>query len=234
MSILANTAQETTDCRRCGLCCRKGGPALHRADLPLFGSGGLELAQVLTLRAGEPALDQVRGQVAPLGCELIKLKGADGNWTCVLFDTAQNACTLYERRPAECRALFCQDTTELAAMYDAERLSRRDLLPPGHAILAVLAEHDALVPAGRVAPLAAALRTSGQEALDAAEELTRMALADQAFRRALQERAGIGPELHDFFLGRTAAALYASAGIALRDDARAGLRVQPDPLWRDQ
>lgn len=227
----ASTSSPT--CRRCGACCQKGGPALHREDLPLFaGKDALSFARLVTFRRGEPAFDQVQGRVLPLEAELVKLRGQGESWTCVFFDAFKNACGLYDRRPAECRALFCQDTSALAAMYDRERLSRADLLPKGHAVLAVMAEHDRLVPAGSIAPLAEALRAGGQEGLDAEAELSRMALADQAFRRSLSERASIDPEYHDFLLGRRAEALYLAAGLALRADARLGLRVQPDPLWR--
>lgn len=221
-------------CRRCGTCCRKGGPALHAPDLPLFsGPDALDLSLVVTLRAGELVHDQLKGCLAPLASEVLKLRSrpeAHGGQGCILLHPADNSCTLYERRPAECRALNCRDTDELAAMYDADRLSRSDLLPAGHGLLAVMAEHEALVPVARIAPLAEDLRRGGQEALDAGAELERMALADRAFRKALSERAGIGPEYHECFLGRAAGALFAAAGLSLRADARNGLRVQPDPL----
>lgn len=229
----------TAPCRRCGTCCRKGGPALHVEDRALFegsgAEGALKLSLIVTLRPGELALDQLQGRILPLKSEVLKLRGAGdfgsphGN-ACALFDPAANACALYERRPAECRALSCQDTAALAAMYASERLARADLLPVGHGLLAVLAEHEGLVPAARIRPLASALRSGDQEALDAEEELTRMALADRAFRKALTERAGIGPDYHDFFLGRDVGVLFAAAGLILRADARTGLRVQPDPL----
>jgi len=74
---------------------------------------------------------------------------------------------------------------------------------------------------------------NGQEALDAESELSHMALADQAFRKSLFERAGIASEYHDFFFGRRVETLFMSAGLCLRVDARLGLRVQPDPLWRN-
>ncbi|MDR3639729.1 MAG: YkgJ family cysteine cluster protein [Humidesulfovibrio sp.] len=225
--------KNTATCRRCGECCRKGGPALHTQDKGLFtGKNAVDLSQVVTLRAGEPAFDQVRGRVAPLPGELLKLKGANQDWTCVFFNAGENACGLYDRRPAECRALFCQDTTELAAMYEQDRLTRRDLLPRGHGVLAVMAEHEALVPPARIAALAEALRAGGAEAQDAEFELTRMALADRAFRQSLTERAGIAAEYHEFFFGRGAEALFAATGLCLRADVRRGVRVQPDPFWR--
>jgi len=231
---LKNDTEKSPECRRCGECCRRGGPALHAQDKALFeGADALDLSLVVTLRAGEPAFDQVRGHVLPLTSELLKLKGVDGSWTCALYDPAQRACGLYGRRPAECRALFCQDTAELAAMYEKDRLTRRDLLPKGHGVLAVMAEHEALVPPARIGELSVLLRAGGQEALDAEQELAHMALADRAFRKSLSERAGITPEYHEFFFGRGIDALFAAVGLCLRADVRQGVRVQPDPLWRE-
>lgn len=233
-----NSRPTAPTCRRCGTCCQKGGPALHAEDAALF-PGALGLHQVLTLRAGEPAHDQPRGRVLPLAGEMLKIKGLGdgrsvglGGWACLLYDARARACALYGQRPAECRALFCEDTSELFAMYDKDRLTRRDLLGPGHPALAVLDEHEALVPVARIAELAGVFRAGGDGAGDAAGELLAMARADAAFRRMLAERVGIGPEYHDFFFGRGAAALFAAVGVALRTDARTGLRVQPDPLWR--
>ncbi|PKN07729.1 MAG: zinc/iron-chelating domain-containing protein [Deltaproteobacteria bacterium HGW-Deltaproteobacteria-8] len=233
-------------CRRCGTCCRKGGPALHVPDRHLFrGPDALDLSLVVTLRTGELALDQPKSRLLPLTAEVLKLRGrADAansdringgsGWACPMLVQPDNACALYERRPAECRVLSCRDTTGLTAMYEVARLTRADLLPAGHGLLAVMAEHDALVPPARIAPLAQALHAGGQEALDAQDELMRMALTDRAFRTGLAERADIGPEYHDFFLGRDAATLFAAAGLCLRADARTGLRVQADPLCQPQ
>lgn len=235
ITILNATPLHETPCERCGTCCRKGGPALHAEDARLFfGEEALELSAIVTFRQGEPMFDQVLGRAAPLEGELLKLRGVYGAWTCAFYDARTRACGLYDRRPAECRALSCQDTAPLAAMYAKDRLRRADLLPRGHAIHAVMSEHESLVPAARIAPLAELLRAGGQEGLDAEAELSRMALADKAFRKSLAERAGISSEYHDFFLGRSAEALFAAAGLSLRDDARLGCRVQADPLWRPE
>jgi Fe-S-cluster containining protein len=227
-------ARETdTTCQRCGTCCLRGGPALHHADAVLFsGQDALDLSVIVTIRAGEPVNDQVRGRVLTLEHELLKLRGTAGSQACMFYDQPARACGLYQRRPEECRALSCRDTAPLAAMYERDRLRRCDLLPAGHHILPVLSEHEALVPVARIAPLAEHFLANGQEAREAEAELLRMAATDQAFRRKLAEHAGIGQEYHEFFFGRGAAALFAAAGLVLREDARRGFRIQPNPLWR--
>lgn len=225
-------------CRRCGQCCLKGGPALHAEDAGLV-PGTLALSRLCTFRAGEMAYDQPVGRVLPLAQEIIKIKGLGdgrsaglGGWACVLYDGRARACRIHSRRPAECSALFCEDTRALAAMYHQDRLTRAGLLGDGHPALGVMAEHEALVPIGRIGELGETLRAGGEGAAEAARELVAMAETDAAFRRLFAERIGIGPEYHDFFLGRGAAALFAGVGVALRTDVRTGLRVQPDPLWR--
>lgn len=229
------TTDPDTGCQRCGACCAKGGPGLHAEDAALFsGPDALPLSLLVTFRGGEPMLDQLKGTIAPLPREMLKLKSAPGSRACTLHDRRSRACGLYDRRPAECRALLCRDASALEAMYQTGRLTRADLLPQGHPVLEVLAEHDALTPPARLAALAEAFRAGGSAAQDAHEELSAMVRADKAFREALTRRAGIASDYHEFFLGRDLAALLAAQGLALRDDARTGFRIQTDPLWRAQ
>jgi branched-chain amino acid transport system substrate-binding protein len=65
-----------TTCRRCGRCCLQGGPALHRADLPLIGDGGIPLERLITIRRGELADNPVAGGVRATRVELVKIAGA--------------------------------------------------------------------------------------------------------------------------------------------------------------
>ena len=233
-TIILNTAVSVpSSCQRCGACCLRGGPALHAQDLPLFDEGGpLSLEHVLTLRVGEIAFDQPKDRLLPLGEEMLKLRGQSGTWTCQFYHRAAKACGLYENRPAECRALACRDIAPLAAMYETDRLTRADLLPAGHPVLEILAQHEELVPASGLLALSKALAAGGEAKQDAAEQLVRMFLADGLFRANLERHAGIGPEFHDFFFGREAKTLFAAAGIILSEDVHGQPRVSPDPLWR--
>lgn len=199
----------------------------------------LDLSRLCTIRAGEQAYDQPLGRVLPLAQEIIKIKGRGdgrsaglGGWACVFYDGRARACRIHENRPAECVALLCEDTRALSAIYHQNRLTRAALLGENHPALTVMAEHEALVPIGRIGELGAALRSGAEDCAEAARELVIIAETDATFRRLFAERIGIGPEYHDFFLGRGAAALFSGAGVALRTDVRTGLRVQPDPLWR--
>ena len=130
-ALAPQDAAADTDCRGCGTCCRKGGPALHAEDLALFRAGHLAPEHCLTLRAGELARD-LDGQLRPLERDLVKLRprmaARNGDWTCLFLNQADNRCGVYAHRPAECRALLCRDTRAITALHGVGRVSRLDVL----------------------------------------------------------------------------------------------------------
>jgi len=86
------------ECQRCGTCCESGGPALHQEDLELVQSGKLPLKDLYTIRKGEMARDNVKGALAPVKSELIKIKGAGRTWTCRYYAVDSKGCSIYEMR----------------------------------------------------------------------------------------------------------------------------------------
>ena len=122
-------------CDGCGVCCRKGGPLLHGEDAPLVTRGYVPLARLVTLRRGELVHDPVAGRVLPLEEEAIKVQGTgepEQPWHCVFHREAgqggHGGCGVYAQRPAQCRALFCKNTSALEALYAVRRLDRAALL----------------------------------------------------------------------------------------------------------
>ncbi|RWU04529.1 YkgJ family cysteine cluster protein [Pseudodesulfovibrio sp. S3] len=201
---------KTPHCRRCGDCCRSGGPALHTEDLPLIEDGSISLSEIVTLRTGERAFDQPGQMVAPLETEILKIKGRDGSWACIYFSPESSTCSMYETRPAECEALFCEDTGPLLAMYDKDRLTRADLLPEGHPLLSLMADHDAKCDPVLMESLAKAAREGDREA---GEALKGMVVFDMEMRRLVPEKTGMDPNMNEFLFGRPLRTLLGTMNI---------------------
>ena len=109
-------------CMRCGTCCLKGGPALHTEDLQLVLQNRIQLAHLVTIRQGEPALSTLGDRLEYLQAEIIKLKGQANDWACLFFDRQTTSCTIYQHRPLECSLLKCWDTGDL------ERIVNKNLI----------------------------------------------------------------------------------------------------------
>lgn len=207
-------------CRRCGLCCLKGGPVLHLEDLPLIGRGVLAPAALVTLRAGELARDPVRDTLAPLSGEVIKIAGRaveKGGWACALFNAGDNSCSVHADRPAQCRALFCDAPEALVAMYERDRLRRADVLALFHPDGPALAEaHESVCSLPQLVPIA---RCAADDPT-AAETLLETLRFDKAFRELAVERAGLTPEVLQLFFGRPLTSLLPDFGLGLEPPGR--------------
>ena len=203
-------------CRRCGTCCRKGGPALHQADLPLLRDKIILREALYTLRVGEPVHDQVKGQVVLLDAECVKIRSkeptvdssAKSEPDCRLYlpdhpsPAAQSSawasgrCAIHETKPLECAALKCWDTVELAKAAATPRLSRLDILGPDNALAELVRDHETHC---SVADLLHHLQAPG---LKSPDHLRQAAGYDTALRDLLQEKAGFPPTHLPFLLGR--------------------------------
>jgi Fe-S-cluster containining protein len=114
-------------CRQCGTCCRKGGPAIHQDDKKLLENGNIPLRYLFTIRKGEPVYDNVQGCITLALSEIIRVKSLQGSNTCIFFSSNNNNCTIYDKRPMECRILECWNTHKIEKIYNKGRLSRQEL-----------------------------------------------------------------------------------------------------------
>jgi len=148
-------------CRRCGTCCRKGGPALHHADLPLLRNKIILREDLYTLRVGEPVHDQVKGQVVLLDAECVKVRSKEPAvhssttnkpgcrfYLTDLFPASQGSewvsgrCAIHKTKPIECSALKCWDTADLAEAAATPRLPRLEILGPDNALAELVRDHE--------------------------------------------------------------------------------------------
>ncbi len=192
--------EKKQECARCGTCCRKEGPAFHRRDRGLIESGAIQLKDIFTIRKGELARDNVRGELIPTPSDILKIKGRKGSWTCMFFKEKENACAIYRSRPLECRILKCWDTRELRDIYDKDRLTRKDLLVDVEGTWEIIEDHEKRCSHDEIRRLAEAiLAEKNDEDIQALRHIIRY---DFHIRDIMTSRAKMDPGMMDFLLGR--------------------------------
>jgi Fe-S-cluster containining protein len=197
-----NTKAVIDQCRRCGTCCRKGGPALHLEDQVLVESGRIALKDLFTIRKGEPVYDNVTGVIQPAASDIIKIAFKPGSdQACRFFSESPAACTIHAHRPVECRALKCWDPRPLMVLYHRRRLTRKHLLSKIDGLWGFVQDHRSRCDYGRIDALAGSLQ-KGQGEEGARKELLEMIRYDQSLRRATMERTGYEADMLLFLLGR--------------------------------
>lgn len=213
------------ECRRCGQCCRLGGPTLMRDDADRLLDGTLSLNRLVCLRRGEWARhDGSRGttaaeaphgdNLAPLAREMIKIDGSGMGpypWQCpYLRDVGgQAACAVHGRRPAQCRALFCEAPQAVEVLLaSGEFLARTELFArlegsePRASLWRELAEaHEEACPVDAYFRLRQELATTPNVAA-VRRELIERERYDAAFRQLCVERGALEAALLPLVLGR--------------------------------
>ena len=202
MDKKTNPVTDQAHCRRCGTCCRKGGPALHLEDQALVDSGKIPLKDLMTFRQGEPVYDNVTGSIAPAVTDIIKTKSADENSSdCIYFDADRKGCCIYDDRPSECAAMQCWDTSEIEGMYNTRRLTRRHLLAKVEGLWDLVVHHQERCDYGHVAELADRIRQH-RRVDEAEKELLELIRLDQHLREVTLERVKLDPGMLEFLFGR--------------------------------
>ncbi len=131
------------ECKRCGICCEKGGPVLHQEDLA-FLQKMVTLEYLRVIRKGELAFNPFKEVVEPVPVEMIKLAGAGASWECPFHQKVDkvSVCQIHADRPMECRLLKCWDTSEIAAVTFKKCLTRLDVLTDDNPALATIISHE--------------------------------------------------------------------------------------------
>ena len=222
MADLVNSqTHKKAECRRCGTCCRKGGPALHGPDAELLSGGILRARDLCAFRAGELVRDETLERIVPLPGELVKIAAPHGSrpddWTC-RFLTEKNLCVIHGTQPIECRAFYCEAPEALLALSGKDSLDRkavRALLKAPEwwdELMDAHAEHCAYDALTELAPRIA----DDAEARRAFLEIVEY---DRAFRELAVEKKAAQPDELDFLLGRP----------LLRTVIMYGLDARPQP-----
>ena len=223
-SAEAGKEKPISECRRCGTCCKKGGPSFHHADKTLIEKGVIHSKYLYTIRKGEMAYDNVRQCLEPVSSDVIKLKGKGDSWTCILFDEKQNACTIYENRPIECRALKCWDTKALEELYAKRRLKREDLVADIEGLWGIIKDHQARCNYETIQKLVNAINSD--RGGEARQKLAEIIQFDIEIRKLVVSWGGLDMEMLDFLFGRPLNQTLKNFGLKIRQKGEKIVLVQ--------
>jgi Fe-S-cluster containining protein len=188
----------TTTCRRCGACCKKGGPTFHIEDKMLIEKGTIPLKYIYTIREGERCYDNIKECFLPASSDIIKIKGQKNSRTCVFFNEIKG-CTIYEDRPMECRLLKCWDTGEIKRIYAKNRLTRKDLISSIEGLWELVEGHQERCSYSVLQFSIDALHKDNRR--EALEGILNIIEYDKKIRSLATKKADLDPELTDFLFG---------------------------------
>ena len=209
-----------TECRQCGTCCLKGGPALHIEDLESIRSGKLPLNRLITIRKGELAFDPLSGRVQAVTYELVKICGTGREWCCFYY-AAGKGCTIYASRPSACRVLKCWDPDEILARIGKDLLTRLDILAMEDPLRLLVEEHERLCPCPDMELIRDSLLTGSLHDL---AELQRLVDTDLGFRNKVVKDHALSLAEELFYFGRPIFQLLQAVELGITGTA-AGIRL---------
>ncbi len=206
---------EQTECRRCGTCCSKGGPALHLEDAELIRNGSLPIKRLITIRKGELVIKPHKDEPQTAACELIKISGTGSDWQCFFYDEEQKGCMIYESRPLSCRLLQCWDTEAVEDLVEKNTLSRLDLVGEKEPIRKMIETHEKQCPCPDLDALRRAIAAG--ETLDL-EALQAMVNDDIRIRTEAVQKLKISLAEELFYFGRPIFQLLQQIGVKIKEE----------------
>ena len=187
-----------THCIRCGECCLGSSPTLQIADVSLVYDGFIERGNLYTIRLGELVRDNIRGELRVTDKEIIKIKEKEKNRGCIYYDEKAKACTIYEYRPIQCKALACWDESEFMRVYARPKVDRRDIIRD-KIVLGLMNEHNKRCSYSELDKCVRQIEQEGDRAIGRILEALRF---DHHIRAFTSKKLGIDLSEMDFLFGR--------------------------------
>ena len=190
--------KERTHCIRCGECCLGSSPTLQIADVSLVYDGFIERGNLYTIRLGELVRDNIRGELRVTDKEIIKVHEKEKSLGCIYYDEKAKACTIYEYRPIQCKALACWDESEFMRIYARPKGDRRDIIRD-KTVLGLMNEHDRRCSYSELDKCVRQIEREGERAIGGILEVLRF---DHHIRTFTSKKLGIDLNEMDFLFGR--------------------------------
>jgi len=194
-------SRNITGCIRCGTCCLKGGPALHKEDKDILLAGHIGREQLVTIRKGELIFSPLSGKLEPSQKEFVKIAGKGKGWSCCYYDAEKASCAIYSHRPLECRILKCWDTEQLLSVVGKDTIVRADILSPDDPILKHVEIHETTCSLQRVEDVISGLLKEKDDP-ELLAELSALIHEDLAMRSRAIDEFQLSVEAELFIFGR--------------------------------
>lgn len=202
------------ECQRCGLCCTKGGPALHKKDLSLIQDGIIPKDRLITIRKGELVHKPFSDKPQAAACELIKICGTGKAWQCYYFNNDDKGCRIYTDRPIACSTLKCWDVEEIEKLVEKNTLSRFDIIEDDDPLIPFIEEQQRDCPCQDMYALAEKIENHEYPDLQHYQELVNRDI--QIRNRAVREfDISVSEEL--FYFGRPIFQLLQQLGVRVTE-----------------
>jgi Fe-S-cluster containining protein len=190
---------ERDHCIRCGECCLKASPTLQFQDLPLLTGHFIKKEDLYTIRKGEIVHDNINDRLQASSKEFIKIRERDEEeGGCIFYDDKVKACTIYEKRPSQCSALKCWDTSEFMKVYRGPKPERGDIFED-RVLLGMIRAHEKRCSYSTIEKYVTQIRDEGERAVEKVLELLKF---DYHLRPFVSEKLGSKLEEMDLFFGR--------------------------------
>ena len=121
---------------------------------------------------------------------------------------------MYDHRPLECRVLKCWDTQDIEAVYEKDRLTRRDILDGIAGLWELIEEHEKQC--AHAAINRATRDLKGAFSQQAREVIAAAIRYDNAIRELVLENGNVLPDMIDFLFGRPLTVTLKSAGYTVK------------------
>lgn len=194
-------SKNITGCIRCGICCKKGGPSLHREDKNILLDGHIGRESLITIRKGESAVFPLNERPQPIEKELVKIAGKGKGWVCCFYDEVESSCTIYEHRPLECRLLKCWDTAQLLSVIGKDTMTRSDIFSEDEPIMRFIETHEKECSVSMAEGLISVLLEKNNDP-ESIAKLTALVHHDLAIRSKAISEFGLSLEAELFAFGR--------------------------------
>lgn len=186
-------------CVQCGECCRKSSPTLYSQDVELVRSEKIPLTNLVTLRKGEPVVSPFSNTPFYLPEECIKIREKPGTTECVFLGSETDLCSIYDKRPYQCRVQSCWNNSGIKQLTSQSILTRSLLFTGVDTLTEIMDDHDRRCRFELLNEVFDDLKESNGKKVD---EVLDILAFENHYRTFMAEKLSLPQDALDLFFGR--------------------------------